>query len=135
MSFEALARTTVGVGPRWVACDARPDNPHYSVGARGAIYKVRVICEGSGYSNVQVQVNCTFKYRSFFSTGWQRSISDTSQTSVKVNGGRSTVYCPKKGSLGVGTGYWQGSGTFRIVSPGTGTWGTFASLWRGNISS
>lgn len=132
---SAAARTNLSTGGKWVICSARPDSPHYSKGAKGAIYKVRITCTGTGYSYVTVKVNCSFMYRSYFATSWQRTVSSAGSTSVKVNGDRGTVYCPASGSLGTGTGYWQGSGTYRITWPGTGALGTYASLWGGSISA
>ncbi|WP_144016186.1 hypothetical protein [Demequina sp. NBRC 110052] len=131
----SLARTSLTAGGTWVICAAGPDSPHYSTGAKGAIYKVRIGCSGSGYSYVTVKVNCTFMYRSYFATSWQRTRTSSGSTSVKVNGDRGTVYCPTQGNLGTGTGYWQGSGTYRITWPGTGALGTYATLWGGTISA
>lgn len=106
-----------------VRCDAAVNSAHYSKGAKGAIFKVRVTCTGSGPSTVKVRVRGLLSFTPT-ATGKlaKRAESDESQT-VVVNGIAKTFYIPEegKGNGGVGNGYWVRTATVQIVSPAAGT--------------
>lgn len=109
---------------RYVKCTARVDNPHYSKGAGGAIYKSRYKCESKGVSTtVKLRVRGLLSLYPASKNGGKagkaqsRAKSDANIT-VKANTGFSNpYYTPKTGyNGGRGTGYWNATSTLIINS-------------------
>lgn len=92
-----------------VSCTGAVDDPHYSSGAGGAIYKTRITCRGtgSGYpKTVAVTAEGGLGFTKHLNGAYgDRAYSKYTQT-VTVNGGTVTFYTPKSGNGGRGTGYW-----------------------------
>ncbi len=106
-----------------VKCTATVDQPHFSSGAGGAIYKTRISCTGYGLATVSVKVNGLLRYdyaSSSTDTGnivWQTRASSSQTQTVVVNGISKTFYTPVAGNGGRGTGFWHATSTFQITSP------------------
>lgn len=94
------------------------NNPHYSKGAGGAIYKTTIQCQGYGRTSVPVRVQGLLSFDPASSwnevagTFYTRAKSDQVQW-VSVNGPAKTFYTPKVGSNGgTGMGYWRATSTW-----------------------
>jgi len=118
-------------------CTGTMDAPHFSNGANGAIFKVRVSCVGTAYPTVSVRVrgalslsvaSCPTCTPGPITT---RATSDKTQT-VVVGGGEVTFYVPDVGSSGgYGTGFWYYTHTIQIVGPQTGNVGSSTDVvWK-----
>lgn len=120
-----------------VTCKPTADNPHYSSGAGGVIYKTRVVCTGTGSYPASVTIRVrgglfwdSAQYNGDTSNGisWaQLRTSDESRT-VLVNGSTNTFYTPRSGEIGAYfTGHYQGTSTVEITSPTGQTIGSSTS--------
>lgn len=109
---------------RYVSCTIRVNNPHYSSGAGGAIYKTNVKCSSAGVStSVKVRLRGLLALRPASSStatpGKQRKRATSDQTaSITANTGKwKTYYTPlvsKNG--GTGKGFWTATTTGQITS-------------------
>ena len=128
---------------RYVKCTARVDNPHYSSGAGGAIYKTRYKCESKGVNTkVSLRVKGLLSLYPAASSSSRpgkaqsRAYSDARIT-VTANTGRYSTpyYTPVVGSNGGrGTGFWNATSTWIITShaslSGKRTASQSKSIWR-----
>jgi hypothetical protein len=116
-----------------VVCKGSPAvrDPHYSIGAGGAIYKTVLSCTGTGASSVSVRVQGLLTFGQAASQYdvdnvkfVTRGTSDQTQV-IQVNGASKTYYTPKVGSNGgTGKGFWRATSTWYISSPIQGTVGS-----------
>lgn len=114
-------------GPGWAAtCTGANQDPHYSTGAGGVIYKTDISCKGYGVTqvNVRYQGGLTFAPSIGCSTSnlaWRtRAQSDYYQwIGVTTIGAVKTFYAPRPGSHGgEGLGWWGTSSTWYFTHSG-----------------
>ncbi|MEU1630437.1 hypothetical protein ABZ746_35120 [Streptomyces sp. NPDC020096] len=106
-----------------VLCSVHADNPHYSGGAKGVIYKSRVTCAGTVPAE---EVRCQGQL--IYSVGGEppstAATSDETRT-VTTDGSTTTFYTPQYGGKNIQwSGNFQGYTTCTLVSPYTGTVGS-----------
>ena len=110
---------------RFVKCTARIDYPHYSNGARGAIYKTRYKCESKGVSTkISLRVRGLLSLYPAASSSSRPGKAQTrarsdARITLTANTGRFSdpYYTPVVGSNGGrGTGVWNGTSTWIITS-------------------
>ncbi len=110
-----------------VICKPTADNPHYSSGAQGVIYKTRVVCTGTGSYPATVVIRVrgglfwdSARYNGDTSNGvsWSQLRTSDETRTVSVNGSTNTFYTPRTGQTGAYfTGHYQGTSTVTIVTP------------------
>ncbi len=108
-----------------VHCTIKVNDPHYSVGGGGTIFKTDITCTGTGIAVVQVRVRGLLQFDAAESPTqnahqiWEdRAESDQTQN-VVVNGTYKRYYTPVEGTTGgTGSGFWMGTATSQIVGPG-----------------
>lgn len=123
-----------------VTCTVHSDNPHFSTGANGMIFKARVSCTGTGSypSSVQVRVRGGLFFDYAASPGDTSNINFVQTASsdrtdwLNVNGSTYTFYTPEVGWPGSrGMGFWQGTTTIQLITP-AGSVGSHSSqiIWQ-----
>lgn len=95
-----------------VVCTGKAENPHYSKGSSGVIYKVRVVCTGPAVITL----------RTFLGSGPyigpHVTRSYTTQPKAMVAGVQETFYTPQQPSRGIPCSpgvYYSGWGTLKIA--------------------
>lgn len=112
---------------RWVYCEGKVHDPHYSSGAGGAIFKVTVQCQRSDNSvnsETRVAVGGSLHFRKSVLYNWSLKASQVAYTQSVYSktggfGANKTYYVPKvgNGSGGRGNGQWRAQAHGRILSP------------------
>lgn len=116
-----------------VECVGSIDNPHYSNGAGGAIYKSDVSCTGTGVPSVTVRQRGLLSFAATDTSPLiPRAESDYPQE-VAVNGKPKTFYIPASGNGGRGTGYWVATSTWQIIAPGLSNPASGQRVFKGTI--
>lgn len=127
---------TTDSGFQGVACTGGLDFVHYSNGAGGAIFKVRVNCTGTGLDRVNVRLRGLISFSPTVDGNLQKRAESDQTRTITVNAASpTTYYVPVSGNAGVGNGYWVRTATIQITSPGLGNVDSQTGTQQANIGN
>ncbi|MGP5053381.1 hypothetical protein [Brachybacterium alimentarium] len=134
LSVETQGITSRSTGYKGIACTGQLDTTHYSKGAGGAIYKVKVKCTGTGLDRVNVRVRSILSFTPHAQgSPKKRAQADQIRTVTVGSPSPMVYYVPMSGNAGLGNGYWVKTTTMQITSPGHGTVGSKTVSEKKNI--
>jgi hypothetical protein len=134
----ALSAAAGELGPASAAievrCGATVNNPHFSAGAGGAIYKTDVTCTGTGLASVTVRQRGLLSFAPTDTSPLTKRAESDYPQQVAVNGKATTFYTPQEGSNGGrGNGYWVATSTWQIIAPLVGNVASGQKILKANI--